>query len=858
MNSIDTLIALTKKQNIDLIHKILIESIKNNQFDTLNEYLKELYKIVGYSIKLEEFENLYIGKILKNKNSDTPIHIIIIPKLSRPMNLEDIRTIFSYSNMLINKYDCKDFKILSINNYNGISDEEYDAINNLGLSLYGFDHISFLITYISITNGKSQLLTLYNHNEKAYRKTIDMMRNCNRVAIVQATGTGKSKLLLSIAQRDFYNKNILIVAPGLEILNEFKLASKQLNIPNIKYLTYKGLYEIKEDKLRNLNCELILLDEIHRLGAETFLYGFNRLTKSYPNVKIVGVTATPVRTLDNNRDITEELFYGNVSNIFHLEEAISSGVLPSPKYISAVYDIQEELDDLKDMIKSKNINDKEKSFYLRELENVKINWDASTEIVNIIKKHITPNIRKILVFCESEKHLNDSIPMVSNWFRKAGFDVNITSITSEQDNITTRREKLDRFRNVNNPNSIELLFSINILNEGVHVSDANGAIFLRRTTSEILYLQQLGRVLEANKKDTPVVFDFVCNFSNIKHNALSYKVELASDKFDYYNTLLKTDNNSFNGFQRTAIIKSYDESEHIGRIFENLRQSISDNWTYNYKKLFDYYNKHGNSNIFKNYKKDIILYIWAVNQIKAYHNGCLSPEKVRMLNKIRFNWHYFNNSTWHKNFFILSSKMSDIKMRGYSKVLKERYSKINRWCSAQRSAFNKGYLKEDKIALLNSIGFDWSIQEKKWIELYIEFRQYFAIYEDLNTVKSKSSKIKKWIDNQSIKLQENKLEEYKIILLNSVTTKWSKHSYPNFNYTEEIVSSIETQWILNYIKLYKYAMKEGHIKVPKKYTQDKSFGYWVHKQKTLYNKGELSSEKANLIMLLLDDINLKE
>ena len=859
MNFSDMLIKATNERRIDVVYKILVECAKKEQFEILNIYLKKLYQTVGYCIEFKEFEEFYIGNILKNQNSNTPLHIIIIPKLSRPMNLDDIRDIFSHLNMLCNRYNCRDFKLLSINNYQGISEDEHDALNSLGVSLYGFSHIRFLIKYMFLTKGKSQLLTLYNHNEKAYRKTISMMRECKRVAIVQATGTGKSKILLSIIQRNFYNKNILIVAPGLEILNQFRLNAEQLNLRNITYLTYKGLYEMKEEKLKTLNCDLILLDEIHRLGAETFSNGFTRLTSFYPDIKIIGVTATPVRTLDKNRDITEEFFFGNVSNIFHLEEAISTGVLPSPKYISAIYDIQEELNDLKDLVKSKNISDSEKAFYLREFENVKINWDGSTEIVNIFKKHITPNIRKILVFCENEQHLRSSIPMVSEWFINAGFNVNVTSITSEQDNITSRREKLDRFRNLTNTDSIELLFSINILNEGVHISDVNGAIFLRRTVSEILYLQQLGRVLEANKKDVPIVFDFVCNFSNIKHNALSYKIKEASARYDSYSELLGIDNYSFKGRQRIATIESYDESEHLGKIFENLRQSISNNWTSNYKKLELYQQKKKNPDIFRDYEYDINLYIWAVNQVKAFNEGCLSSEKINLLNKLEFNWSYFSDVAWYKNFFELSSKMSDIKIRGYSKVLNGEYFKLNKWCSAQRQALKKGYLKTCKIALLNSIGFDWNTRESKWIDTYIEFRESFAIYKDLDIVKSKSNKIKRWLAVQNDKLEKEALEEDKILLLNSVTEKWAIGHSVDYNSIEKStkdISQIDKQWILNYIKLYKYFIKEGHINVPKKYIKDKTFGYWVSRQKEMYNKNELSCSKVDLLDAILNDRNL--
>lgn len=856
MNLIEILKTATRKHDFYTIQRVLLEATYRKQFEIPCLYLKALYEAVGLHVQIDYLENISAVKILKNKNSTELLHVVLVSRLTEPMDVEDIKDIFLHSNLLIEKYGPVDFKLLSISGYSNLSEDEHDAFNDLGLSLYNFKHIMFLLRYRFITEGESTLLTLFNHNEKAYRKTIDMLFKHNRVAVVQATGTGKSKILLSVIQRQFYKKNILLVAPGIDILDQFKLSTRALNLTNITYLTYKALYEMDVEKVKALKCDLILLDEIHRLGAKTFSAGFEKLTKHHPDTKIIGVTATPVRTLDGNRDVTKEFFFGNVSNTFHLEEAINSGVLPSPKYISAVYDIKDELDGLKEIVKNKHLSDAEKYFHLRELENIEINWDGSKEITNIFKKHIDSNIRKILVFCENETHLEASIPMVSKWFVDAGFEINVTSITSEKDNPTSRREKLSRFRESKNSDIIELLFSINILNEGVHIPDVNGAIFLRRTVSEILYLQQLGRVLEANKKDIPVVFDFVCNFNNIKHNSLYYKLKMASDNHDKSKELLGLDKTqSFKGEKRIAIIESYDESEHLGKIFENLRQSISTNWTTQFNKLKLYYKTTKKPNIFKDWDYDIELYIWSVNQIKAYNEGCLSIEKIKLLDELGFDWDYYSYSTWHKNFFELSRKMSDIKIRGYAKVLNCENAYLNRWCTMQRSSLKKGTLKVCKIALLNSIGFDWNTKESKWVDTYIEFRKLFIQNRDLNLVKRKSSRIRRWLTAQNNKMIENSLEIEKIALLDSVTVSWRDSRLPENSICEDDIYDeiieLNKQWILNYINLYKYLIKEGNINIPSKYIQDKSFGYWVKRQRELYNNNQLHINKADLLSLII-------
>lgn len=57
--------------------------------------------------------------------------------------------------------------------------------------------------------------------------------------------------------------------------------------------------------------------------------------------------------------------------------------------------------------------------------------------------------------------------------------------------------------------TIDLVYSINMLNVGYHVEHITGLIFKRWTASNQIYLQQLGRCLSANSDLIPIVFDFV-------------------------------------------------------------------------------------------------------------------------------------------------------------------------------------------------------------------------------------------------------------------------------------------------------------------------------------------------------------
>ena len=94
-------------------------------------------------------------------------------------------------------------------------------------------------------------------------------------------------------------------------------------------LCYYVISEIKPD--------YIILDEFHRCGAEFWGMGVDNLLNMYSDVPIVGFSATAIRYLDNARDMSDELFDGNVASEITLGEAIVRGILNPPKYVLSVF-----------------------------------------------------------------------------------------------------------------------------------------------------------------------------------------------------------------------------------------------------------------------------------------------------------------------------------------------------------------------------------------------------------------------------------------------------------------------------------------------------------------------------------------
>ena len=77
---------------------------------------------------------------------------------------------------------------------------------------------------------------LFPHNQKVYDRVLNYFEETNKVAVVQATGTGKGYLASEFINVAFKNKKVLILAPNNDILTNYE---KSLGIkPGGRIYTY--------------------------------------------------------------------------------------------------------------------------------------------------------------------------------------------------------------------------------------------------------------------------------------------------------------------------------------------------------------------------------------------------------------------------------------------------------------------------------------------------------------------------------------------------------------------------------------------------------------------------------------------
>ncbi len=355
-------------------------------------------------------------------------------------------------------------------------------------------------------------VALYKHNEEAYQKLISTLKNNKYATINHATGTGKSYIILKYME-EHPNARILYIAPTYEIINQLinrdapKLGIEKLD--NVDTLIYRTLLDKNMSDLA-LNYDVFILDEYHRAGAKKTNNRIKELKEIINNAdkKMIGFSATPTRYLDNKRNMKEELFEDVEASELSVATAMANNLLPVPLYVVSKMALK---DDYAKAIRSVDrlFPSSRKQKLLRELNSIFPQGESYKKTIN---KYVKENSKNI-VFCSTIGDLNETIKESELWFEDYDnvFRYAIHSGKTHEENIRT----LNEFNLTNN--GLSVLFVINILNEGIHVDSVDNIILNRRTTSPIIYLQQIGRVLSANQVNRDVtIIDLVNNFDATK------------------------------------------------------------------------------------------------------------------------------------------------------------------------------------------------------------------------------------------------------------------------------------------------------------------------------------------------------
>lgn len=325
-----------------------------------------------------------------------------------------------------------------------------------------------------------------------------------RNLVVAATGTGKT-VISAFDFRRFYktqpNAKFLYVAHREEILKQARATFRavlrsssfgELWVGGSEPTHFNQLF-VSVQTLRNRIDQLtltadyfdfIIIDEVHHIAADSYRPILSRFS---PKI-LLGLTATPER--HDGTDIRED-FGGVIAAELRLPEAINRRYLCPFQYFG--------IDDSVDL---SNVQWVKGRYLPSELTKVYLANDQRIGHILRAMDDVLGNIHtiKALAFCVSQEHAQ----FMAEKFLLNGIKSAVLTSENSQDRVSLRAQLVS--------GEINVLFVVDIFNEGVDIPEIDTVLFLRPTESLTIFLQQLGRGLRLSEgKDCLTVLDFVGN-----------------------------------------------------------------------------------------------------------------------------------------------------------------------------------------------------------------------------------------------------------------------------------------------------------------------------------------------------------
>ncbi|MGV9802762.1 DUF3427 domain-containing protein [Mycobacterium sp. NPDC003449] len=331
-----------------------------------------------------------------------------------------------------------------------------------------------------------------------------VLHDRHRNLIVAATGTGKTviaaldyrRLVREVHGRDL---TLLFVAHRKEILQQARrMYQEVLTDPVFGELLVDGdqptrwrhvfasIQSLTADRLSGIepdHFDIVVIDEFHHAQAASY----RRLLDHIAPRELLGLTATPER--GDGIDV-RAFFGGRVAAELRLWDALEQNLL-CPFHYFGIHDGTD----------LEALQWKRGGYDLTELSDLYTASDARTRIVlkELRDKVADVGEMRALGFCVDIAHAH----YMAAKFVDAGIWARAVSGETAADE---RRSALSALRN----RDINVLFAVDLFNEGLDIPEVDTVLFLRPTESATVFLQQLGRGLRlTHGKTVLTALDFV-------------------------------------------------------------------------------------------------------------------------------------------------------------------------------------------------------------------------------------------------------------------------------------------------------------------------------------------------------------
>lgn len=335
-----------------------------------------------------------------------------------------------------------------------------------------------------------------NYMQKKALKELNRYRaiGVNRALTIASAGSGKT-YLAAFDALNFNPKRLLYIVHEGSILRKSLETFQEVFGKNVSYGIYSGTSKesdadfvfatnitmCKTLELFSKNeFDYIIIDECHHATAETY----KKIIGYFEPEFLLGLTATPERM--DNQDVFE-LFDHNVPYELRLRDAIANDLVVPFKYFG-----------IRDKLVDYGLTGNEERRMIAQMAKE----DHCDFIAEQIEKHRPQGKLKALAFCRNVTHARMMCEALGERYH--------TAYLTGRNDIGERVRAYNDLQN--DARNLEILFTVDILNEGVDIPGVNMVLFLRPTESTTIFIQQLGRGLRKyTNKEYVTVLDFIGN-----------------------------------------------------------------------------------------------------------------------------------------------------------------------------------------------------------------------------------------------------------------------------------------------------------------------------------------------------------
>jgi hypothetical protein len=314
-----------------------------------------------------------------------------------------------------------------------------------------------------------------------------------------------------------------------------------------------------------------------------------------------------------------------------------------------------------------------------------------------------------------------------------------------------------------------------------------------------------------------------------------------------------------------------DQLESIGFMWK-LSLKDDEKWERVFQRLLVYKDQHGDCNVPSAHTdgESPHLGIWVSQQRGKYmlftktcgKVGYISQKRIDKLDSIGFVWEVVRqdeyDAAWmaqFEDYKAFQQKYNTTKAKILAKGSDDPITKSGRWLINQIVGYNRfmanktSAITEEKIKLLNSTGFTWSLKSEnhyeKWVHMYFKLYIYYHYQHNSTSVSEAdghNSMFVKWTRQQKEDYKNGTLTKLQIDLLNELDFDWNLDPPPT--------------WDDMYEELVQYRINHGSTLINGYINRE--LRRWTKQQRKDYLKGRLDVDKIKKLEMLVFDWNPKD